>query len=158
MSPRVRRLLAFAAAALSWCTSASAQTSWGVAVTAANDIVFCDVRRDRVWRLARDGALTDIRPDTHCRGLVLGPDGFVYGESANTGTTVDASTGNARPDTLGIWRVGISSRPAWVQPPVAAPEPSMWIVIDGQGRSYGWNGALPPPRPCRKSSGARGRP
>jgi hypothetical protein len=105
--------------------------------------VFCDVRRDRVWRLARNGELTDILPDTHCRGLVLGPDGYVYGESSTAAATVDASTGTTRADTLGIWRVGLSGRPAWVQPPITAPEPSLWIVTDGKGRSYGWNGALP---------------
>src|SRR5438874_10204616 len=90
---------------------AFAQSSWGVAINAAQELVFCDIRRDRVWRLDRTGSLTVVLPDTHCRGLALAPDGFIYGESVSAGSHIDASTGANRDNTLGLWRLGVSALP-----------------------------------------------
>jgi hypothetical protein len=127
---------------LLWTTPTLAQTSWGVAALANGDLVFCDLRREQVWKYTTGGGLSVMLPATHCRGLALAPDGYVYGESVG-GTMVDASTGSSRGEVFGIWRIGIGGAPAWVQAPVSAPDPAVWIAIDGQGRSYGWNGALP---------------
>src|SRR5262245_42624057 len=49
--------------------AARAQTSWGIGPTASGELVFCDVQRDRVWKLDRTGTLTPVMPDTHCRNL-----------------------------------------------------------------------------------------
>ena len=132
--------------ALAFAWPALAQTAWGVAATVSNDVVFCDVRRDSVWKLDRNGHLSTVLTGTHCRGLAVSPDGFVYGERVNAGTHMDASSGALRDDSVGIWRVGLSGTPLWVEPPTIAPDPSIWIVIDRDGRSYGWNGALPQTR------------
>ena len=146
MFSRPLRLVALAAAALALAlampTPAFAQSSWGVAVTATRDVIFCDVRRDRVMRFSPDGALTEVLADTHCRSLALAPDGFVYGESAGRASQVDVTTGTSTTNLFGVWRTGLSGH-AWIQPPAPAPDPAIWIVIDDQGRSYGWNGALP---------------
>lgn len=122
--------------------SAAAQSSWGVAVTTGRDVVFCDVRRDKVWKLDRSGNLSVLMEDTHCRGLVLGQDGFVYGESVSVGTHVDASTGAARDNTVGIWRLGGGSM-MWIEPPTTRPDPAIGLAVGPDGHMYGWNGMLP---------------
>lgn len=131
------------AGAIGSATPALAQTSWGVAATAADDLIFCDLRRDRVWRLDREGALSVVLPNTHCRALALASDGFVYGESVSAGTHIDATSGTKRDTALGVWRLGASGTPHWVQPPTLTPNPSVWLAMDVAGHSYGWNGALP---------------
>lgn len=140
---RVHSRILTAALSLAMAAPAAAQTSWGVALTPAGDLFFCDARRDRVLKLDRHGELSVLLVDTHCRGLALATDGFVYGESVSAGTHIDASTGIAGDSALGVWRVGPSGPPQWVQSPTQAPDPSIWLVVDRLGRSYGWNGALP---------------
>src|SRR3970040_1058385 len=98
----------FVVALAGLATPAAAQTRLGLGPPAANDLVFCDVRRDRVWKFSRDGNLSVLLPDTHCRGLAASPTGFVYGESVSAGTHFDASSGASRDHALGVWRVGIA--------------------------------------------------
>ena len=119
-----------------------AQTSWGVAATTNNEIVFCDAQRDTVWKLNTAGALSVLLPDTHCRAAVLGVDGFVYGESVTGASSIAANSGGARDSTMGIWRYG-SGSVGWIQAPTSRPDPSLWVVVDRLGRAYSWNGALP---------------
>jgi hypothetical protein len=139
----VRYSLSFVAVLVLVSSSpAFAQTSWGVAALANGDLVFCDLRREQVVRYSTDAGLSVVLPGTHCRALALAPDGNVYGESVG-GTTVDAATGTPRGDVVGVWRIGMSGQATWLQVPVPSPDPSLWIVIDRQGRSHGWNGALP---------------
>lgn len=136
-----RALLAFAF--LAAAAPAFAQTSWGVVATVTNEIVFCDPQRDRVWKLDTAGHLTVVLPNTHCRGAALGADGAVYGESVSGGTAIDASARTSRDATVGVWRLGADGIVRWIEPPTLRPDPSIWIVVDREGRSYGWNGALP---------------
>src|SRR3989442_954641 len=72
-------------ATLALALPARAQTSWGVAVNASNDLVFCDVRREKsgastvlaggAWG-ARDGLGTDAQFG-RVAALAVAPDGTV---------------------------------------------------------------------------------
>ena len=131
-------------AALLWVAApAGAQTNWGVGVTTPGDIFFCDLRRDLVWKLDTSRQLSVALADTHCRALVVGPDGLVYGEGVNAGTRLGAPSDVVHTSLLGIWRLGLSGTAFWIEPPTMTPDPSLWVVADGDGRSYGWTGAVP---------------
>ncbi len=122
---------------------AFAQSDWGVGVTPNNDVYFCDARRDQVWKLDTLGTLSVAIPNVHCRALVVGPDGAVYGESVDAGSRVDVSSQQFRGSALGIWRMDATGVRTWVEPPTPTPDLAVWVVRDAFGQSFNWAGAIP---------------
>jgi len=60
--------------------TAHAQASWGVAEDGQDQFYFCDISRDRVWKLDRQSNLHVLLNQIHCHTLLPDYDGIIYGE------------------------------------------------------------------------------
>ncbi|MBI4462528.1 MAG: hypothetical protein HY653_06460, partial [Acidobacteria bacterium] len=114
---------------------AHAQASWGLAVDGQGQFYFCDITRDRVWKLDREGKLHLLLTETHCHALMLGYDGNVYGED------IGAEGSSRRGETgVSLWKLTPQGEQRFLLPPTTEPDPSVWIVRDPEGNTYAWKG------------------
>lgn len=122
--------LAVAAVCLGCVSVMHGQASWGVAATQEGSFYFCDIARDRVWKLEPTGELRTLATQNHCHSLVLGYDGNVYAEDIG-----GESRGELR---VALWRM----TPAGYREDLLAltnqPDPSWWLVRDAAGNTYAW--------------------
>lgn len=111
---------------------ARAQAGWGLAADRHGDLYFCDIQRDRVWKLGRGGKLRLLLRQNHCHTLLSGYDGNIYGEDVG---------GESRGEgPLSLWKLTPQGERSYVLPPTTRPDQSIWIISDPAGNSYAWNG------------------
>ena len=124
--------LAVAAVCLGCVLVGRSQASWGVAATPEGSFYFCDITRDRVWKLEPTGALRTVATQNHCHSLVLGYDGNVYAEDIG-----GESRGELR---VALWRMTPAGRREDILTLTDKPDPSLWLVRDAAGVTYAWKG------------------
>jgi len=108
-----------------------AQSNWAVAPDNRGALYFCDIQRDKVW-LWEPRGLRLLFDHNHCHTLVLGYDGWVYGE--NVGSESRAG------GVVGVWRLAPEGKREFLLAPTARPDPSIWVVRDAKGNTYAWEG------------------
>ena len=108
-----------------------AQSNWAVAPDNRGALYFCDIQRDKVW-LWEPRGLRLLFDHNHCHTLVLGYDGWVYGENVG---------GESRAGgVVGVWRLAPEGKQEFLLAPTARPDPSIWVVRDAKGNTYAWEG------------------
>jgi len=124
--------LAVAAVSLGCVGVVRGQASWGVAATAEGSFYFCDITRDRVWKLEPTGELRTAATQNHCHSLVLGYDGNIYAEDIG-----GESRGELR---VALWRMTPAGHREDFLALTNQPDPSRWLVRDAAGNTYAWKG------------------
>lgn len=113
---------------------AAGQTSWGLAADTRSQFYFCDIERDRVWKLDRQAKLHVVLVHNHCHTLLLGYDGNVYGEDIGA----ESRRGE---EGVSLWKLAPQGERSYVLPPTTMPDESLWIVRDPEGNTYAWKGS-----------------
>ncbi|MFQ5925993.1 MAG: hypothetical protein ACE5MH_00990 [Terriglobia bacterium] len=109
-----------------------AQAGWGLAADGQGQFFFCDIQRDRVWKLDQQGKLHLLFTQNHCHTLLLSYDGNIYGEDIG---------GESRGGPgVSLWKLTPQGQRSYILPPTTNPDKSIWIVRDREGNTYAWNG------------------
>jgi len=130
MKPSTRAIIG-AGLSLMFTAATRAQSNWAVAPDNRGALYFCDIQRDKVW-LWEPRGLRLLFDHNHCHTLVLGYDGWVYGENVG---------GESRAGgVVGVWRLAPEGQREFLLAPTARPDPSIWVVRDAKGNTYAWEG------------------
>jgi len=130
MKPFTRAIIG-AGLSLMFTAATRAQSNWAVAPDDRGALYFCDIQRDQVW-LWEPRGLRLLFDHNHCHTLVLGYDGWVYGENVG---------GESRAGgVVGVWRLAPEGQREFLLAPTARPDPSIWVVRDAKGNTYAWEG------------------
>jgi len=130
MKPSTRAIIG-AGLSLMFTAATRAQSNWAVAPDNRGALYFCDIQRDKVW-LWEPRGLRLLFDHNHCHTLVLGYDGWVYGENVG---------GESRAGgVVGVWRLAPEGKQEFLLAPTARPDPSIWVVRDAKGNTYAWEG------------------
>ncbi len=124
--------LAVASVCLGCVSVTLGQASWGVAATPEGSFYFCDITRDRVWKLESTGELRTVATQNHCHSLVLGYDGNLYAEDIG-----GESRGELR---VALWRMTPAGQREDLLALTSQPDPSWWLIRDAAGNIYAWKG------------------
>ena len=99
-------------------------------------LYFCDIDRNRVWKLDAEGRLTTVLTQNHCHTLLGDAAGNIYGEDIGAeGVNVEGG--------ISLWKLTPEGQRTFILPPTTKPEASIGIVRDAEGNTYQWESDPP---------------
>jgi hypothetical protein len=129
---KISRLFAAALLAALFSALAFADPSTGLVVDAEGRVYFADERRNVVWKIGRDGRLTEFVTGRHSHRLALDAEGNVYGEHLRYLPESDSWE-------FHLWKATPDGEVSYVIPPRPGFPPG--LLTDAAGNRYGWGGS-----------------